>query len=74
MRSFMKIEFSGNGEITLSLTDIAQSCPSCEFFTSHICLLMLFAKLKFSQKFSGFTVTLFLLFTIIVVRSMVAQW
>ena len=50
MRSFVKIESSRNGEITLSLTDIANSCPCCECLTSQICLLMLFAKIEFSRK------------------------
>ena len=42
---------SRNDEITLSLIDIGKSCLSREFFTSLICLLMLFAKIKFSRKF-----------------------
>ena len=28
-----------------------KKCPSREFFTSQICLLALFAKIKFSKKF-----------------------
>ena len=51
MRSFMKIKPSRNGKITLSFIDIGKSCLSREFFTSLICLLMLFAKIKFSRKF-----------------------
>ena len=39
MRSFMKIIPSGNGEITLSFTDVGKSCPSLEFLTSQIFLL-----------------------------------
>ena len=39
--------FSRNGEITLSSSDIGKSCPSREFLTSQICLLMLVAKMKF---------------------------
>ena len=41
----------GNEEITLSFTDIGKSCPSREFLTSQICLLKLFAKIKFSRNF-----------------------
>ena len=44
MRSFVKIKPSRNGRITLSFIDIVKSCLSREFFTSLICLLMLFAK------------------------------
>ena len=33
------------------LTDIGKSYPSCEFLTSKICLLTLFAKIKLSRKF-----------------------
>ena len=51
MRSFAKIKFSRNAEITLLFTDIGKSCPSGEFLVSQICLLTLFAKIKFSQKF-----------------------
>ena len=51
MRSFMKINPSRNDKITLSFIDIGKSCLSREFFTSLMCLLMLFAKIKFSQKF-----------------------
>ena len=41
----------GDGEITLSFTDIGKSSHSREFLTSQICVLTLFAKIKFSQKF-----------------------
>ena len=53
MRSFVKTKSSRNGETTLSITDIGKSCPSHEFLTSHfnLCLLTLFAKIKFSRKF-----------------------
>ena len=51
MRSFVKTKSSQNGEITLSFTDIGISCLSREFLTSQICLLTLFAKIKFSRKF-----------------------
>ena len=47
----MKIKSSRNREITLSFTDICKSCLSREFLTSQTCLLTLFAKIKFSQKF-----------------------
>ena len=51
MRSFVKIKFSRNGEITLSTTDIGKSNHSREIFRSQVCLLTLFAKVKLSQKF-----------------------
>ena len=51
MRSFVKIKSSRNDEIYLSFTDIGKSCPSREFYTSQICLLTPFAKIKFSRKF-----------------------
>ena len=47
LRSFVKIKSSRKGEITLSFTDMSKSCP----FASQVCLLMLFAKIKFSRKF-----------------------
>ena len=56
MRSFVKIKPSRKGKITLSFTDISKSCLSREFFTSLICLLMIFAKSKILAKFSEFTV------------------
>ena len=55
MRSFVKINPSPNGKITLSfITDIGKSYLSCDFLTSQICLLRLFAKIKFSRKFPNF--------------------
>ena len=36
---------------SLSFTDIGKSCSSRDFLTSQICLLTLFAKIKFSRKF-----------------------
>ena len=51
MRSFVKIKHLQNGEISLSFTDVGESCSSCEFLTGQICLLTLFAKIKFSQNF-----------------------
>ena len=50
MQIFVKIKHSRNGNITQSFTDIRISCHSHEFLTSQMCLLMLFAKIKFSQK------------------------
>ena len=51
MRSFMKIESPRNVLITLSFTDICKSFHSPEFLASQICLLTLFAKIKFSRIF-----------------------
>ena len=42
---------SRNGKITLSFTDLGKSCPSHEILTTKICLLTLFAKMRFSLKF-----------------------
>ena len=39
---------SGNHSV---LTDIGKACLSHEFLPSQACLLMLFANIKFSQKF-----------------------
>ena len=36
---------------SMSFTDIGKSCLSRELLTSQICLLKLFAKIKFYQKF-----------------------
>ena len=38
----------------LSFTDVGKSCPTREFLTSQICILMLFAKIEFSRKFRIF--------------------
>ena len=53
MRSFVKNKILAKSEITLSFTDIGKSCPSHNFLASqiHVCLLTLFTKIKFSQKF-----------------------
>ena len=51
MLSFVKIKSSRNAEITQSFNDIGKSCPSREFLASQICLLALFAKIKFYRKF-----------------------
>ena len=45
---FIFAKLSRNGKITLSFIDVGKLCLSREFFTSLICLLMLFAKIKFS--------------------------
>ena len=50
MRSFVTIISSRNGEIILLFTDEGKQSPSCEFLTSQICLLPLFAKTKFWHK------------------------
>ena len=39
------------GEITLPFTDIGKSSPCREFSTFQICVLKLFAKIKFLQNF-----------------------
>ena len=36
--------------ISLSFTDIGNSCPSRKFIMSQICLVKLFVKIKYSQK------------------------
>ena len=51
MRSFVKIKFSRNGDIALPFSDLGKSCPSRNLLTSQVCLLMLFAKIKFSRIF-----------------------
>ena len=51
MRSFVKIKPSRDADITLSFTDMGKSCTVRDFFMSQVCLLTLFAKIKFSQKF-----------------------
>ena len=51
MRSFVKIKPLRNGKITLPFIDLGKPCLSRDFLTSLICLLMLFAKIKFSRKF-----------------------
>ena len=55
-RSFVKIKPSRNGKITLSYIDIGKSCLNREFFTSLMCLLMKFAKIKNLAKISESTV------------------
>ena len=51
MGSFLKIILLQNDEIALSFTDTGKSCPNHEILMCQICLLLLFAKIKFSQKF-----------------------
>ena len=58
MRSFVKIIFSRNGEITLSFTNIGKSCPSHEFSSWQICLKSLFAKIKTLQNYSIYSSSL----------------
>ena len=53
MQSFVKIKCSQNGQIILSFSDIGKSCPICSFSISQIRLLILYAKIKFSQKKSN---------------------
>ena len=55
----MEIKSSRNGEITLSFTDIGKSYPSHQSLMSQICLLTLFAKIKFSRKFPDLQYMLF---------------
>ena len=51
MQSFVKIKPLRSGKITLSFIHIGKPYLNGEFFTSLICLLMLFAKIKFLRKF-----------------------
>ena len=52
MRSFLKIKSSRNGLITRLFTDEGKLCYSHNFLhRANICLIRLFAKIKFSQKF-----------------------
>ena len=68
MRSFTKINLSRNGEITLSFTGIGKSCLCVKFLTTQICLLTLFAKIKFCENIRIYstifilTLTVFFLF------------
>ena len=55
VRSLVKINPSQNGEITSMFTDVGKSVSGHEFLMSQICSLTLFAKIKFSPKFSEFT-------------------
>ena len=51
MRSFVKIKSSQIGEIALSFTDFGKSRPCRDYSMSQICVLTLFAKMKFSRNF-----------------------
>ena len=51
MLSFLKIKSTRNVETTLSFTDKEKSCQGPYFVNVQICLLTLFAKIKFLQKF-----------------------
>ena len=51
MRSFVKIKPSRNDKLTLSFINTGKSCIKRDFFTSLMCLLKLFANIKFSRKF-----------------------
>ena len=53
MRNFVKIKSTRTGEITLSFSDTGTSSPCHEFLMSQICVLWLFAKIKFSPKFQN---------------------
>ena len=54
MRKFGKVKPSQNVEDTLLFTDVGESCPSCEYLTSQICLLMLLSKTEFSHYILNF--------------------
>ena len=56
MRSFVKMKFSRNAEITLSFADLGKSSPNREFLTSQICLNTI-RENKILAKISGFTVS-----------------
>ena len=51
MRSLVKIKSLRFRAITLYFTDKGKSYPIRKFLISQICLLSLFAKIKFSQIF-----------------------
>ena len=57
MRSSMKIKPLQNEEITVMFTDVGKSCPSREFLTWQMRLLMIFVKIKFSRKFPNLQYT-----------------
>ena len=59
MRSSVKIKPTRNGKITLSFIDICKSCLNREFVTSLMCLLMLFAKMKYSRNFRIYRLSVF---------------
>ena len=49
--NFVKIKPSGYVEITLSFSNLGKLWHSRDFLTSKICLLTIFAKIRFSRKF-----------------------
>ena len=53
VRSFVKIKPLWNGEITLLLTDIGNSCLCRKFLKWQIRLFTPFTKIKFSRKFQN---------------------
>ena len=55
MRSLVKIKSSKNGKITLSLTDIGESCPSHEFDVANMSFNAA-RENKIPAKMSDFTV------------------
>ena len=52
LRSLVKTKSSRNSKITLAFTVIGKSCPCRYNLTLKICLLTLFAKIKFLRKLS----------------------
>ena len=55
MRSFVKMKSSRNAEITHSLTDIGNSCPSCDFFSATKMSFNASRDYKILTKICGFT-------------------
>ena len=53
----MKIKSSGNGEITLSITDIGKSCTSREFLARQVFLLTLFSKINSRKNFRIYSIS-----------------
>ena len=51
MQSFAKIKPLRNDDCALSFSDIGKSYQIREFLKWKICILTLFAKIKFSRKF-----------------------
>ena len=56
MRSFMKIKFSRNAQITLSFTDIGKSCDVAIFNAANMSFNAI-RENKILAKISGFTVS-----------------
>ena len=54
-RSFLKIKSSQNGEITLSFTDVGNSCPSRDFYVTNMSFTAI-RENKILAKISEFTV------------------